>query len=580
LDKRQQKIQKAISCIQNKKPSKAKEILLKLTKNFPQDTHILYLLGTSFLQLERYAEATDCFNRVLTIDATNSDALGLLGACYKLSGNFQKAKETLLKALELTQASSIKQNLAAVYMELKDYYSASLYYKSAISITTPEPILILKLCHCLNERFLFNESLEYLNLLKEHSEQFIILKAIAYIGIHDVVSAKRLLKDITKTYIKQRKWSAELYKLLNQIGNLEEAKVLLSQTNDTSFDVKVKKLENNILEPSRILQYSKVITDSKVTKKSKIAYGFALANHYKKISTSSWIQTLHLANQLKREGQSYSKETEKANNIAIQKKYLDTSQYKNAHKSNTPIFIIGMPRSGTTLTEAILGSHSTATASGESLVMHYTLNGMTAKSTNGKDRLDFLEKNEDWDEKLQTKMANYYLMMQRKIDNQAKFIIDKMPHNFQYVGFINRLFPNAKIIHCNRSPIDTCLSIYEQNFNNFHKYGTKLEWLIDAYKNYQNLMAFWQERLPGNVLYQLNYEDLVNKPEENIRNLLNFCGLDFEQECLNFNESQKVVKTASVRQVRENIYASSNKRWLGIEDEISELLEAFPEYHK
>jgi hypothetical protein len=128
------------------------------------------------------------------------------------------------------------------------------------------------------------------------------------------------------------------------------------------------------------------------------------------------------------------------------------------------------------------------------------------------------------------------------------------------VGFIARLLPNAKIIHCERNPLDTCLSIFSNLFTGLHPYAYNLEELGHYYLQYQQLMEYWHQVLPGRI-YTLNYEQVVTDTETEVRKLLDFCGLPFEEGCLSFHENERAVVTVSSTQVRQPIYKSSVEGW-------------------
>ena len=153
-----------------------------------------------------------------------------------------------------------------------------------------------------------------------------------------------------------------------------------------------------------------------------------------------------------------------------------------------------------------------------------------------------------------------------------------MPHNFELIGLINILFPDSKIIHCQRNPIDNCLSIYFSQFNSRHPYACNLKNLANYYTDhYVKLMNYWQDvsRVP---LYNISYEDIVDDQENNSRELIKFCGLDWNDICLDFHKSKRDVATISYDQVRQPIYKHSVERWRKYEKHIQPLLEHFKKF--
>ena len=238
-----------------------------------------------------------------------------------------------------------------------------------------------------------------------------------------------------------------------------------------------------------------------------------------------------------------------------------------------PIFIVGMPRSGTTLTEQILASHSQVGAAGE-------LPAMSAIHAQVFDQ----DRPPVTREMIRTlspehlaPLAQSYLDFLAPFADGARFVTDKMPHNFIFLWLITAMFPNAPIVHCTRNPVDNCLSIYQQDFETGHAYSDDLRSLGHHYRHfYREIMALWG-RVLERPLLTFKYEDLVENPEEKVRELLQYCGLPFEPECLSFEGAERMVRTASVTQVRRGIYKTSSGRWREVESELGPLFDALGE---
>ena len=240
--------------------------------------------------------------------------------------------------------------------------------------------------------------------------------------------------------------------------------------------------------------------------------------------------------------------------------------------SRQPVFIVGMPRSGTSLTEQILGSHPEVFAAGELNDINDIAASMPAMLGTDKPHPDCLEwLNPDTLDRL----ARRYLdrMKERTGDTAYTYTTDKMPHNFMNLGLISLLFPGARIIHCRRDPRDTCLSIYFQNFGWLHRYGADLGWLGGYYHHYHRLMQHWESVLDLPML-TVRYEDMIADQEAVTRKMLEFCGLEWDERCLQFHKSERHVATASYDQVRQKIYTKSKARWKNYEKHIAPLLDA------
>lgn len=240
------------------------------------------------------------------------------------------------------------------------------------------------------------------------------------------------------------------------------------------------------------------------------------------------------------------------------------------HRSEQPVFIVGMPRSGTTLVEQILSSHPRVYGGGESTGIAELAERLPRQIPPARPYPECLE---SLSGDVADAAARRYLAELAAPAPDAARITDKMPHNFLYLGLIELLFPGARVIHCRRNPLDTCLSIFTYPFNAVHAYATSLARLGEHYRHYQGLMAHWQAVL-SIPLFEIQYEDLVAEPERLSRALVEFCGLEWDPRCLRFHENERVINTFSYDQVRRPIYRGSVERWRRYERHLAPLAEA------
>jgi tetratricopeptide (TPR) repeat protein len=227
----------------------------------------------------------------------------------------------------------------------------------------------------------------------------------------------------------------------------------------------------------------------------------------------------------------------------------------------TPVFIVGMPRSGTSLVEQILASHPDVYGAGE-------LNFIDVLAT----ELGYGGETANFSAVDLATAAQRYLEAVTGLAGAAPFVTDKMPHNFLYLGLIALLFPQARIIHMKRDPLDTCLSCYFQNFSGLHRYSNDLRQLGLHYRNYERLMDYW--RGLGISFLDVSYEDLVADPEGVSRRMVEFCGCRWDEACLRFHENERISGTASYQQVKKPIYKTSMGRWRHYEKYLAPLQEA------
>ena len=215
-----------------------------------------------------------------------------------------------------------------------------------------------------------------------------------------------------------------------------------------------------------------------------------------------------------------------------------------------PIFVVGMPRSGTSLTEQILASHPAVAGAGELPFWNDAV-----RRHDGPARTDLL------DEPLRKQLAGEYLDTLQRHCPDTGYVVDKMPRNADYLGVIHSAFPDARIIYMRRDPIDVCLSCYFQNFSSTLNYTLDLSDLARYYSEHARLMAHWRKVLPPGTILDVPYEELVADQEQWTRKILTFLGLEWDERCLKFNETQRPVITSSYWQVRQRIYGNSVQRW-------------------
>lgn len=235
------------------------------------------------------------------------------------------------------------------------------------------------------------------------------------------------------------------------------------------------------------------------------------------------------------------------------------------HINAEPIFVIGMPRTGTTLVERILSSHSVVSSAGElqtfsaELVKHCKMVAAKQPGQAGLVRtsamIDFSALGED------------YIAATRHQTGKAAFFVDKMPLNFLYAGLIHLALPKAKIVLLERDAMDTCYAVYKNLFEGAYPFSYDLEELANYFVAYRQLIDHWQDVMPG-VMHVVRYEDLVVDPKPVVENLLSYCGLSYEEGCLRFFENDKAATTASAVQVRQALFQSSIGKWRHFEEQL------------
>jgi tetratricopeptide (TPR) repeat protein len=248
-------------------------------------------------------------------------------------------------------------------------------------------------------------------------------------------------------------------------------------------------------------------------------------------------------------------------------------QGKGFH-TDLPIFVLGMPRSGTTLTEQILASHPEVYGAGELSLLMDILTASDAR----RQRLPFPYSLSTLNRETVKRWGKDYAKKLREYAPRASRITNKMPANYKALGAIPLMLPEARIIHVRRNAVDTCLSCFMQSFLHGQEATYDLTDLGHHYVNYARLMEHWRSVLPEGSFLEVQYEDLVADTEAQARRLVEYCGLKWDDACLAFHKAERFVRTASISQVRQPIYRSSVERWRKYEKFLDPLLQALGQY--
>jgi hypothetical protein len=235
--------------------------------------------------------------------------------------------------------------------------------------------------------------------------------------------------------------------------------------------------------------------------------------------------------------------------------------------TQVPMFIVGLPRSGTTLTEQILASHSQVHGAGE---LNYARDSMEALPGVLNQAITPFQGLARLNSAATRRLADWHLGRLRELDPQAIRVVDKMPDNYLFLGWLVTLFPRAKFIHCRRDLRDVAVSCWMTNFRHI-RWASDAEHLAARFRDYQRVMEHWRQVLPVPLL-ENSYEETVSDLEGVARRLVAWCGLDWEPACLAFHQTRRPVRTASAAQVRQPLYTHAVARWRNYEKSLAPLL--------
>lgn len=308
-----------------------------------------------------------------------------------------------------------------------------------------------------------------------------------------------------------------------------------------------------------------LFTQNNADNDAKLQIGHAVAKTYEDLDDfqNSW-QWLHKAKEAKKSELGYDRAASEATFEAAKRTFTGSSGPASSsitEQQASPIFIVGLPRTGTTLVDRILSSHTKVTSAGELNIFSSLIKGESGTDSNLVLDAETLIKAKSID---LSRVAERYIQDSLEIARGSEFMIDKMPLNFFYPGLIHQALPNARIIALRRGALDSCISNFRQLFStqySFYNYTFDINDTAWFYKRFDDLVSYWKSVLPQNRFTEVSYEDIVFDQEFQTRRLLDFCGLKWEDACMNFHENTSPVSTASSVQVRQPLYSGSIGRW-------------------
>ena len=415
---------------------------------------------------------------------------------------------------------------------------------------------------------------------EEHADAklLIVTKALLCCQAGGYEEAERLQRGLLDTYPGDSYLKAQLGATLLWIGKLDEAADLFEQASQVN-PMALTQMVNarRFPEDEASLRKMQILADNALLPdEPRVAMGFALAEvHDKRKEYDAAFRYLTLANrltdkQLKYDPEEYAKQIATLKGVYTAQFFARQPRIRSAVR--VPIFVVGMPRSGTTLTEQILCSHPEIFGAGELDFMPRIAQLMPRVM---KSQTPYPLCLEGVTPYLREKAALYYINRLNTLDRSHRYVVDKLPHNFERLGLIALIFPGAKIIHIQRDPRDTALSNFQQNFKAKHGglgYAFDLEKIADQINDYHRMMEHWRAVLPL-PMFELTYEELVADQEGMTRQLLDFVGVGWSDSVRDFHKTERAVRTASVSQVRQPIYQTSRQKWRRYESHLAPLLE-------
>ena len=483
---------------QTGRPNDAIQLLRRSIASDGSDPRTYNHLGQVYLYLKDRQRAKQYFEEALRADPAHEDSLNNLANILKAEGDIEAAVGLYRKIQGKNSKSALaKYNLANALKELHEYDDAIAMYKEAVSVEPVNYMAHFNLAVSLEEKGRFKEAVQ-------HYEE-----AIAVNPRH-----------------------------AKSIGNLLAIR--------------------SYAPPEKLVNAAMALAKAASTEREdRIKLHNALGKHYdRKARFDDAFSNFKQANALRRANQP---PYDHLKTVAYFDRIIATFTEENlarhrsgANNTESVIFIVGLPRSGTTLTEQILASHPRVFGAGErqdiiEIVRKLHPRYPQCVATMEPARI--------------SRYADEYLSRGQRLSAKADMLLtDKLPINFVHLGLITTLFPNARIVHCHRNPLDVGLSCFIEQFEMPQDFTTDLSDFGAYYGQYDRLMKHWRRVLRA-PFHEVRYEDLVESPEAESKKLIRFCGLDWDEKCLHFHDANRSVMTPSRWQVRQPIYKSSKERW-------------------
>ena len=542
---------------------------------FPEHASAHLNLGVALQQSNQLDEAIACFGRALVIEPDNALALSNLGTALLARDRPDEARTALERAVMIDPDSPVAwTNLGVVCQAQNNTGRAIIALERALSLA-PERIEIkTNLAIVLQDGGRYRDALPLYQELVISAPQNVDLRlrlGSTYHKLSRYDDAKMVFSALLEMYPVLAEAARRLGAVLQEEGDLDGARGQYRRAIASRPEAYQAYL--NLAHISRLGRDDPIAHAvigrspeiAQLPEGERISAYFSLGKVLTDLGEADGaFDALIEGNRLKRKVNNYDElaTLRTLQNIIDGVSSVSLAQWPTTEIAPwTPIFIVGMPRSGSTLIDQILVSHAQVSSAGESAALTKALSSIKANDRWWKyPAADFVPSREQLDALAQRYRVNIEEEA-RQLSGSAPggFIVDKTLGNFRHIGLIRRALPSAKIIHTFRDPVETCLSCFTINFDS-QAFSFDLGELGRYYRSYAIMMRHWREALPNESVFDVRYEAVVAHLEASARAVLNYCGLPWDQNCLRFYETSRPVRTASVEQVRRPIYQSSVKR--------------------
>lgn len=528
--------------------SDARKLATHLIKSSPTDITLLRSLGTILGRLGEFQQAESCYRTLAALQTKSHEHHFYLGISLIMQGKLQEAVDPFREMLHLKpEFAEGHMQMGCLLRDLGHYRPAIKHLKHALDLNPELADAAVFLANLLVFQGQIDTALAWLDhaLSRRPDHQ-------------DAIAAKALA--------------------LEKLGDSAGAMACLQPSLDTTSPSPGIAIAYATLAPSQqqiasaqnLLQ--RLLNRQDLIPSQRQELLFSLARLLDKVgSYDSAFQQYSAANRLSRLPNNVNVLRAEAEQLMRGFEELTLPDIHLAENgAPTPIFIVGMPRSGTSLLETILACHPDVEAGGELDLLPQIVRDIPKmlNSTETYPACLYGVTNTELD-----LIASRYQERMTELAQGSLYVTDKLPTNYKHLGLILKLFPQARIIHMQRDPRDTCLSCFFQNFGDTHIYSSDLLSISEVYKLYKHYISFWQRRFPDSWL-NLRYETLVTHTRESIRDVLRYCELPWNENCLNFHTLGRYINTASYNQIKQPMYRNSIGRWKNYKPHIKQLCDS------
>ncbi|WP_221932912.1 tetratricopeptide repeat-containing sulfotransferase family protein [Thalassotalea sp. PS06] len=562
---------------------------VELCKNsiqyFPNNSQIWFQLSQSEYKLNNHASADTAFKKHLVLSASSP----VLGEALKqfFKQDFLSSEKAVRQHLNKhpNDVSALRL-LGEIALNLGVFDDAQRLFEKALSLAPKYSLARLNYAHVLTKRERNKEALKQIQLLEKQQPNhppILTIKAATLVKLGRYKESISLYQELLEAQPNQPELWASLGHTYKTTG--EKQKCVSAYLNALKFNpdygdaywslANLKTYEFNEEQVTQMHQSYARCHQHQNENLAQICFALAKALESKKKIDESF-SYYQIGNQIKSELEPYDrKELEQL--VQRSKAYfnrekisaISTLKHSKPHKT-TPIFIVGLPRSGSTLLEQILATHSQVDGTKE-LADIVSLARKLGNRKKKQDNDEYPQSIAKLTEREKWLLGQEYINSSAHLRNDAPYFIDKMPNNFQHIGLIKTILPNAKIIDARRNPVASGFSCYKQLFATGQNFSYDLKNIQHYYQHYLLQMEFWQSCFPDDII-TIQYENVIHQTEQQIRKLLEFLNLNFEVNCLDFYKNERAVATASAEQVRQPINTKGLDAWQPYQHHLSILL--------